>query len=320
MLGPSRVLPPPATLLFSRPGPAAAPHRASGCSCGKRPRCPVPGEHRSRLEEQLAVTCFVLSLPCQHFYATRISFSTFLSLTCLYFLCFLFCAGGRRTRFLCETAAVVNDGDKPAKTEGSVYSKGTPGHVEISSPTHYQQRALQSSVFLSLALCSPQSLPSAFSHDVLLLTPHLPLLPFPRCQPLAGRQTSWEMSSGWYEPAEAHGIPRSSADLSRRRARSPLPSLSSHACLHATNAQILTFLLTWRWPAAPGGWAGHRFTPALHVILQRHDDFFEFWLLLDKFDLVHLFGREVQPRDEHSCSSDSVKIISVRALRCWLSS
>lgn len=80
----------------------------------------VLGEHLSQLEKQLAITCLVLSLPCQHFYAMRISFSTFLSLTCLYFLCFLFCAGGRRTRCLCETAAVVNDGDKPANIEGRV--------------------------------------------------------------------------------------------------------------------------------------------------------------------------------------------------------
>lgn len=59
------------------------------------------------------------SLPCQHFYAMRISFSTFLALTCLYFLCFLFCAGGRRTRCLCETAAVVNDGDKRLCSRGT---------------------------------------------------------------------------------------------------------------------------------------------------------------------------------------------------------
>lgn len=120
-------------------------------------------------------------------------------------MCFLFCAGGRRTRFLCETAAVVNDGDKPAKTEGREYSEGTPGHVQMPFPTHHQQRALQS-VFL--ALCPPQSLPSAFPHHVLLLTPHLP---FPRCQPFAGRQTPWETSSG-FKPAQG-SLPSSPASL-----------------------------------------------------------------------------------------------------------
>lgn len=248
---------------------------------------PVPGEHLSLLGEQLAVTCFVLSLPCQHFYATRISFSTFLSLTCLYFLCFLFCAGGRRTRFLCETAAVVNDGDKPAKTEGREYSEGTPGHVQMSFPTHHQQRALQSSVFLSLC---PLPFPTmSFSSPLTFLS--LAVSPL-----LAGRHPG-----------------KCPQDLSQRRARSPLPSLSSHACLRARCAQILTFLLSWRWPAAPGGLARHRFAPALHVVLQRHDDFLEFWLLLDKLDLVHLFGREAQPRDERGCGSGSVKIISARA-------
>lgn len=47
-------------------------------------------------------------------------------------------------------------------------------------------------------------------------------------------------------------------------------------------------LLTGCGSAAPGGRPGHRFTLALHMVLQRHDDFFEYWLLLDKLDFVHL--------------------------------
>lgn len=44
----------------------------------------------------------------------------------------------------------------------------------------------------------------------------------------------------------------------------------------------------WSWSAVPGGLTGHCFTPTLHMVLQRHNDFFEFWLPLDKFNLVHL--------------------------------
>lgn len=102
----------------------------------------TPGQNPDPGKKQFAVTCLVLSLPCQYFYAMRISFSTFLSLTCLYFLCFLFCTGGRRTRFLWEMTAVVNDGEKPAKTEGRAYSEGKLGHAGVPFPTHCHQRAL----------------------------------------------------------------------------------------------------------------------------------------------------------------------------------
>lgn len=95
----------------------------------------------------------------------------------------------------------------------------------------------------------------------------------------------------------------------------PLPALSSHGSLHSTNDKILTSLFTWPWPAVPGGLTGHCFTPTLHMVLQRHNDFFEFWLPLDKFDLVHLFGRGRQAKDEYSCSSHSVKLISVGTLQ-----
>lgn len=143
----------------------------------------VLGEHLSQEEKQLAVTCFVLSLPCQHFYAMRISFSTFLSLTCLYFLCFLFCAGGRRTRCRCEPAAVVTAGDKPAKTEGRVsVQQGAAGSCRNDLSPHAVNKELcgrrltrPPSVLLSLVLCSLRSLPSPFSHDALPLTSHLPL-------------------------------------------------------------------------------------------------------------------------------------------------
>lgn len=283
----------------------------------------VPGKRCSRLEKQLAVTCLVLSLPCQHFYATRISFSTFLSLTCLYFLCFLFCAGGRRTRCLCDAAAVVKDGDEPAKQKGEcLYSEGQPGHVEISFLTHYQQRTLQqegqkASFFRSSVPHPLFSTVSALSLVPLSLpfTSHLPLLHSLRFHPLAGRQTSL----GWYKPVKAHGIRWSQADLNQRRALSPLPSLRSHPSLCPTNTKILTSLFTCPWPAAPGGLTGHGFAPTLHMVLQRHNDFFEFWLPLDKFNFVHLFGRE-RHRDEYSCSSHSVKMISVGMLQYWFSS
>lgn len=145
------------------------------------------------------------------------------------------------------------------------------------------------SVLLFLVLCSLQSLPSPSSHHALPLTSHLPLLLFPQFQPLPVRQIPWERSLSWYKPAKTLGIPW--------RSLPSLPSPSCHTSLHSANAQILTSLFAWPWADVPGGWSGHGFTPTLHVVLQRHNDFGEFWLLLDKFDLVHLFARGRQAKD-----------------------
>jgi len=191
----------------------------------------------------------------------RISFSTFLSLTCLYFLCFLFCAGGRRTRFLWEMAAVVNDGEKPAKREGRAYSEGKLGHAGVSFPTQCHRRALRSHPV------PPPAVSRAATHQLSCAEPH----------------PTWPRTSRDGAPTASLG---SCASTSPPSGELTPPSPASPC---TTKAEVLTSLLTGCRSVAPGWRPGHRFAPALHVVLQRHDDFFEYWLPLEKLDLVHLF-------------------------------